>query len=151
MKYDKKHRRSESQYLPGNSRKLDVLLWRPRVDAWNASGPISSLEKMEVLETALFKESRELRRLAKYARPPLELPRRLGLDTTGTLPSLISVKSLVDFRHRDKDTTLSEQVRSKAVWEEWMICWNKETELFKNVKGTRIKHYIKLYKTHSKP
>lgn len=113
--------------LPGNSKKLDVLRWRPRSDAWKANGPISSLEKMLAFEALLFIESREprSRRAAKYARPPFELPlRRWGFTTKDSLsPALVSVKSLVDLLQlRRRVTKLSEQVRSRAMCDLWMAC-----------------------------
>lgn len=59
-------------------------------------------------------ESLEPRLLAKYAKPPLELPRRYGTLFVGVVHSLLfSVKSLVDFLHR-KDTILSEHVLSNV-------------------------------------
>lgn len=60
----------KKKYILGNSKKFEVLLCLPRVDAWNANGPISSFENIDVLDAALFIDSRELLRLARYARPP---------------------------------------------------------------------------------
>lgn len=56
--------------LPGNSRKFDVLRWRPLADAWKAKGPTSSFENNDEFDAALLIESRELRRLANRAKPP---------------------------------------------------------------------------------
>lgn len=56
-------------HLLGSSRKFDVRRWRPLADAWNANGPRSSFENIEAFEIALFMESREFLRLAKYAKP----------------------------------------------------------------------------------
>lgn len=57
-------------YLLGNSRKFEVLRWRPLADAWKANGPMSSFEKIDAFEVALFIDSLEFLRLAKYANPP---------------------------------------------------------------------------------
>lgn len=53
--------------LPGNSKKLEVRLCRPRAHAVKFSGPISSLDAFETLDRI---DSREPRRDARYASPP---------------------------------------------------------------------------------
>lgn len=60
---------------PGNSKKLDVRRCRPLAVFWKFSGPMSSFDKFDMLEAT---ESLEPLLEAKYARPPLTDPFRLG-------------------------------------------------------------------------
>lgn len=102
-------------HSPGNSRKLDVLLCRPRMVFWKFNGPISSTESQFDIVDSL-----EPRLLAKYARPPFMDPLRIGehglltlVERVTGVSSVISVKSDVDFLHIFEDVVVAS---SSASW-----------------------------------
>lgn len=127
--------RNQKESSPGNSKKFEVRLWRPRWVCWKlVNGPMSSLDTLVCCDITLSLEPRrESRFSTKYASPPFELPRRrcFGAAVAGVEAFSFSlryvssfVKSLVDFLCFN-ETTLSLQVRSRVEWE---LCraWIKE-------------------------
>lgn len=138
--------------LPGNSKKFEVLLWRPRCVCWKlVNGPMSSFETLVCCDIALSREPRRESRFSiKYAKPPFELPRRrcfcvAVVDESFSLSlrkGSSFVKSLVDFLCFN-ETTLSLHVLSSVECElcKACCCVNYEEAKKGNKKKTIKKNF----------